>query len=195
MNSPQSPAKPPPLALRIGEFVARIRYEGLPVSTVAAVKRLLLDTLGCALGALDALPVRLLQPLAPTVAADQAGASLIGSGRRSTAEGAAAINGALVRYLDFMDVYWSRDVCHPAENIPVALACVQEVRGNGQTFIEAVVAGYEVQIRLCDAFSFQDRGFHHASAAGFVVPFVAGRPGAKAPSRWPRAACSGVPAI
>ncbi len=175
MNSPQVLPKPAPLALRIGEFVAQIRYEGLPASTVVAVKRLLLDTLGCALGALDALPVRLLQPLAPTIAADQAGANLIGSGRRSTAEGAAAINGALVRYLDFMDVYWSRDVCHPAENIPVALACVQEARGNGRTFIEAVVAGYEVQIRLCDAFSFQDRGFHHASAAGFVVPFVAGK--------------------
>ena len=41
MNSPQVLPKQAPLALRIGEFVAQIRYEGLPASTVVAVKRLL----------------------------------------------------------------------------------------------------------------------------------------------------------
>lgn len=164
-----------PLARRIAGFVDGIRYDRLPASTVAMVKRLTLDTLGCALGALDAEPVRL---LAATVAAASPGgpaARCLGSGRRCTAEGAAAINGAMVRYLDFMDVYWSRDVCHPAENIPIALACVEEAGGSGRVLIEAILAGYEVQIRLCDSVSFQARGFHHVSAAGFVVPFVAGK--------------------
>ena len=55
----------PSLAERLGEFTADIAYARLPASTVAAVKRLLLDTLGCALGALDAEPVRLLEPFAP----------------------------------------------------------------------------------------------------------------------------------
>jgi 2-methylcitrate dehydratase len=163
------------LAERLGEFTADIAYARLPSSTVVAVKRLLLDTLGCALGALDAEPVRLLAPFAPRLEMGASGATLLGSGLRSTAEGAAMINGALVRYLDFLDVYWSRDVCHPAENIPIALACVEEAGGGGIELIEAIVAGYEAQIRLCDAFSFQDRGFHHVSAAGFVTPLVAGK--------------------
>jgi 2-methylcitrate dehydratase len=168
-------AKAAPLAAQIAGFIDGITYDRLPARTVAAVKRLVLDALGCALGALDAEPVAMLQSLAQDVPAGLPAATCIGTGRRTTAEGAAAINGALVRYLDFLDVYWSRDVCHPAENIPVALACVEEAGGDGRALIAAIVAGYEVQIRLCDAFSFQDRGFHHVSAAGFVVPFVAGK--------------------
>lgn len=162
-----------PLSARIAAFVAEISLERLPDSAVLAVKRLVLDTLGCALGAVGAEPVRMLEAILPPPG--ESGARCLGTGRRTTAEGAAGVNGAMVRYLDFLDVYWSRDICHPSENIPVALACVEEAGGSGRTFIEAVVAGYEVQIRLCDAFSFQDRGFHHVSAAGFVVPFVAGK--------------------
>ncbi len=171
-----------PLALGIAGFVDAIRHDRLPASTVAAVKRLVLDAVGCGLGALGAEPVAMLQSMAPPVPPGAPGATLLGSGRRSTAEGAAIINGALVRYLDFLDVYWSRDVCHPAENIPVALACVEEAGGDGRALIEAITAGYEVQIRLCDAFSFQDRGFHHVSAAGFVVPFVAGKAWGQTPA-------------
>jgi 2-methylcitrate dehydratase len=162
-----------PLSARIAAFVAAISLEHLPDGTLRAVKRLVLDTLGCALGAVGAEPVRMLEAILPPPGA--AVARCLGTGRRTTAEGAAGVNGALVRYLDFMDVYWSRDICHPSENIPVALACVEEAGGSGRALIEAIVAGYEVQIRLCDAFSFQDRGFHHVSAAGFVVPFVAGK--------------------
>lgn len=164
-----------PLSRRIAGFVDGIRFDRLPESAVEMAKRLTLDTLGCALGALDAGPVRLLAATVPDAAPDAPAARCLGSGRRCTAEGAAALNGAMVRYLDFMDVYWSRDVCHPAENIPVALACVEEAGGDGRRLIEAILAGYEVQIRLCDSMSFQARGFHHVSAAGFVVPFVAGK--------------------
>lgn len=163
------------LSQKIADFVADVNCETLPKSTIAVTKRLVLDTLGCALGGIGAEPVALLQGVAPDAAVDQPGATCIGDGRRVTAEGAVIINGALVRYLDFMDVYWSRDICHPAENITVALACVEEVNGGGRQLIESVVAGYEAQIRLCDAFSFQDIGCHHASAAGFVAPLVAGK--------------------
>jgi 2-methylcitrate dehydratase len=165
----------PPIAVRLAEFVDGIRYDRLPTSTVTAVKRLLLDSLGCALGALGAEPPRLVAPLAPAIDAAQRGASLIGESRRSSAEGATVVNGTLLRYLDFMDVYWAKDVCHPSENIPPALACVEEANGSGRDLIEAILAGYEVQLRLCDSVSFEALGFHHVSAAGFVVPFIAGK--------------------
>ncbi|MCR0985563.1 MmgE/PrpD family protein [Roseomonas populi] len=165
-----------PLSLRIAEFVTGISLDRLPDTALRAVKLLVLDTLGCALGGVGAEPVRRLEAILPPPPDARPGAArCLGSGRPTTAEGAAGVNGAMVRYLDFMDVYWSRDICHPAENIPVAIACVEEAGGSGRALIEAIVAGYEVQIRLCDAFSFQDRGFHHVSAAGFVVPYVAGK--------------------
>src|ERR1043166_2429743 len=85
------------------------------------------------------------------------------------------VNGALTRYLDFMDVYWSKDICHPSENIPVALALTQARRGSGKQLIEAIVIGYEAQLRLCDTINLRDLGLHHATAAGFVVPLMAGK--------------------
>src|SRR3546814_15068108 len=51
-----------------------------------------------------------------------------------------------------------------------------------------MAAGYEVQIRLCDAFSFQDRGFHHVSAAGFTAAFAAGKGMGLAPQAMAHAA-------
>jgi 2-methylcitrate dehydratase len=85
------------------------------------------------------------------------------------------VNGILARYLDFMDVYWAKDICHPAENIPLALACVESVKGSGRALIEAVVAGYEAQLRLTHALSFTDMGMHHVSAAGIVSPLIIGK--------------------
>jgi 2-methylcitrate dehydratase len=165
----------PALAERIAALVDSVRFDDLPGETIVACKRVLLDTLGCAIGALGCAPAEMMQRLVPNLAAGAAGATIIGSGRRSTTEGAALINGTLVRYLDFMDVYWAKDVCHPSENIPPAIACFEEAGGSGKDLIAAIVAAFEVQIRLADAFSFEEIGLHHVSAAGFVVPLIAGK--------------------
>src|SRR6186713_1620019 len=107
----------PALAERVAALVHSVRFDDLPVETIVACKRVLLDTLGCAIGALGCAPAEMMQRLVPDLAAGAPGATIIGSGRRSTTEGAALINGTLVRYLDFMDVYWAKDICHPSENI------------------------------------------------------------------------------
>jgi 2-methylcitrate dehydratase PrpD len=39
----------------------------------------------------------------------------------------------------------------PVGEHPIALACVEEAGGGGRALIEAIVAGYAVQRRLCDA--------------------------------------------
>jgi hypothetical protein len=120
-------------AQRLAQFAADIAFDKLPASTVAAVKRLVLDTLGCALGAIDGEPAKIAEAIAPSIAPGERGATIIGSGRRTTASGAAFVNGTQVRFLDFLDVYFTKDVCHPSENIPPAMACVEEVGGSGAT--------------------------------------------------------------
>ncbi len=162
-------------AQRLAKFATDIAFDRLPTSTVGAVKRLVLDTLGCALGAVDSLPARIAEATTPSIAATEPGATIIGSGRRTSVSGAAFVNGTQVRYLDFLDVYFTKDVCHPSENIPPAIACVEEAGGSGRDLIEAIVVGYEAQLRLCDVFSFPSANLHHGSAAGFVVPLVAGK--------------------
>ncbi len=174
MTNPLARAADTPLAAQLAQFAQALRYEDLPPGVVDRAKLLILDALGCALGAVGCEPVNI-------VARAMAGgtsavvATVIGGARKAPLEEAVLINGTLTRYLDYLDVYWREDVSHPGENIPLALACVESVGGNGRSLIESVVVGHEVQIRLCNAFSFQARGFHNASSGGFVAPLVIGK--------------------
>jgi 2-methylcitrate dehydratase len=163
------------LVERLALFGAGLRFEDMPREDVAAIERLVLDTLGCAIGAVGCEPAQLLVPqLRPPSDARDA-AILLGSGQRVGLADAILYNGALVRYLDFMDVYWARDICHPSENIPVALAAAQAGRHSGRALIEAIALAYEAQVRLADAFSLDGIGLHHVSAAGFVAPLILGK--------------------
>ena len=162
------------LAEQLAKFSLDVRFEEIPPATVSNVKRLVVDALGCALGALGCEPAKIAEGLiGPPDPEDRA--SIIGSGKQTTAAGAALVNGVLTRYLDFMDVYWSKDVCHPSENIPVALALAESANASGRALIEAIVVGYEAQLRICDALPLRALGMHHAAAAGFVVPLIAGK--------------------
>jgi 2-methylcitrate dehydratase len=148
------------------------RIEDYSPATLQAAKRAVLDALGCAIAAIGCEPAQIIAGL-PVSGAGQA--SVIGEREPSTLERAILLNGVLVRYLDMMDVYWAQDVCHPAENVPVALAAVESAGGSGARLIEAVVAGYEAQMALAHAISLQGMGMHHVTAAGIVAPMVLGR--------------------
>jgi len=158
----------------LAQFALDMRYDDLAPAVVTAVKRVVLDTLGCAIGAIDCEPARIAWRASPSPGA-AAPATIIGARERGTLEQALLVNGILARYLDYGDVYWKRDVCHPSELVPVALACVEQRGGSGKAFIEALLAGYEAQLRLCDAYSFQAVGMHNISSVGFVAPLIIGR--------------------
>lgn len=163
------------LVERLALFGAALRYEDMPREDIDAIKRLVLDTLGCALGAVGCEPVRLLMPMLKPPSDTRDASALLGSGQRVGLADAILHNGALVRYLDFMDVYWARDICHPSENIPVALAAADAAGCSGPALIEAIALAYEAQVRLADAFSLDGIGLHHVSAAGFVAPLIFGK--------------------
>src|SRR5688572_13013744 len=153
-------------------LTSRVTFDGLSPNTVAAAKRAILDALGCAIAAQGCEPARIAARVVPKV---EGHATVMGEPDRSSVDRAVLLNGILVRYLDMMDVYWAKDVCHPSENVPLALACIEAARGSGKDLIETVVAAYEAQLRLTHAISFQDRSLHHVTAAGIVAPLVVGR--------------------
>jgi len=146
-----------------------IAYDNLAPTTVAAAKRAILDTLGCAIAAQGCEPARIAALAVPQGGSE---ATAIGESGRTSVDRAVLLNGILVRYLDYMDVYWAKDVIHPAENIPLALACVESVGGSGKALIEVVVTGYEAQMRLAHTVSLSRMGMHHVSGAGIVCPLV-----------------------
>lgn len=159
----------------IARFTVNVRYADIPDQDRSSIRALVLDTIGCALGAVGCEPARMLQDMLRPASGPGDRATLIGSTHSVSLDSAILYNGCLVRYLDYMDVYWARDICHPSENIPVALAAAEAAGCDGRKLMEAIAVAYEVQIRLADAFSLQDMCMHHVSAAGFVVPLLLGK--------------------
>jgi 2-methylcitrate dehydratase len=149
-----------------------IRLTSLPASTVSAAKRTLLDALGCGIAAIGCEAAAIVDRVVPR--GSEGEATVYGESAPTSLERAVLMNGVLVRYLDMMDVYWANDVCHPSENVPLALACVESVRGSGARLLEAIIAGYEAQTRLAHAMSLESMGMHHVTAAGIVTPLVVG---------------------
>lgn len=160
---------------QLADYAVALRYENLPREVVETAKRLLVDTLACAYGAIGAEPAAIAERTFRQTFAGKQNVSIIGGKNLISVEGAALVNGVLTRYLDLNDIYVGRDPCHPSECIPAALAVCEEAGASGRRLIEALVVGYEAQLALVDAFSFSDRGFHSLSCAGFAVPLMAGK--------------------
>ncbi|HEY6947595.1 MAG TPA: MmgE/PrpD family protein, partial [Gemmatimonadales bacterium] len=127
-----------------------------------------LDTLACALGALNGAPVRLVR--AQVEEFDGSGpCSLIGGGS-ATPDRAAFYNSALVRYLDFNDSYLAKgETCHPSDNLGAVLAAAEYAGASGRDFLAALALAYQVQCRLSDVAPVRDAGFDHVTQGAYAV--------------------------
>ncbi len=152
---------PQTLARSIAEWSQEASFDRLGRRTVHEVKRRVLDSFGCALGAWSSRPARVTTEAAQAVTMLEGGASLFGTQHVTTPDLAAFRNGALVRYLDFNDTYLSKEPAHPSDNIPAALAVGQAANRNGREIITAIALAYELQCRLCDAASLRVHGWDH----------------------------------
>jgi 2-methylcitrate dehydratase len=163
------------LELKFADFALSVRYEDLPKEVITSAKRVLLDTLACAFGAVGSDPGVVAEQTIRKTFGEGEAASIIGHPHRATVEGALFVNGVLVRSLDLNDTYIGTDPLHPSEVIPTALAICEESGRSGRELIEAVVVGYEASMRVNDAISFMERGFHPLCAASYAVPLIAGK--------------------
>ncbi len=154
------------LADRFARYGRSLRYRDLPDAVVHEVKRRLLDSLGCALGAWNAPPCRIARLIAQVAKVPQ-GATLWGTSHKTLPDLAAFANGGLVRYLDFNDTYLSKEPGHPSDNIPAILSVGEAMHASGTRTIEAVVLAYEIHCRLCDASALRPRGWDHVTYGPF----------------------------
>ena len=160
---------------KLAKFALAIRYDSLPAEVVSSAKRVLLDTLGCALGAVGSDAANIAEKTVRSTFGQGSVATVIGYPAPASVEAALFINGVLVRSLDLNDTYIGTEPLHPSEVLPTALALCEERKKSGRQFIEAVVAGYEASMRVTDAISYIERGFHPLCAMSYGVPLIAGK--------------------
>lgn len=154
------------LAHKIAQFACNLPYSELSSEAVQEAKRRVIDSFGCAMGAWLAEPPKIARSLATLVSSD-AGATVIGTRHRSSPELAAFANGTMFRYLDYNDTYLSKEPAHPSDNIAALLAVAEAFDIGGEDLILGIVAAYEVQCRLCDAYSIRKRGWDHVTYGAF----------------------------
>lgn len=152
----------------LARFVVRCTFDDLSASARRELKIRLLDSLGCALGALDGEPIRLLRAHLQ----DFGGAghcSLIGGGKTAP-DRAAFYNGALVRYLDFNDSYLAQgETCHPSDNLGAVLAAAEYAQASGKDLLVALAIAYQVQCRLSDLAPVRSKGFDHTTQGSYAA--------------------------
>ena len=165
-------------AEKLAAFVCRSSYEDLSETVLEQLKIRILDSLGCALGALDGEPVQILRRQIHEFA-PQGRCTLIGGGAMAggtlaggttAPDSAAFYNGALVRYLDFSDAYLGkRETCHPSDNLGAILAGAEYADASGRELMTALAVAYQVQCRLSDVAPVRQRGFDHTTQGSYSV--------------------------
>ena len=155
-------------AEQLAAYVIRARYEDMDETIRRELKIRILDSLGCALGALGGEPIRLIRDLIRDFGRGGS-CTLIGFGRAAP-DRAAFYNSALVRYLDFNDSYLAKgETCHPSDNLGAVLAAAEYARRSGRDLLNALAVAYQVQCRLSDVAPVRARGFDHTTQGSYAL--------------------------
>tara|TARA_B110000967_G_C18899887_1_gene573944 strand:- start:3929 stop:5320 length:1392 start_codon:yes stop_codon:yes gene_type:complete len=164
----------------LSEFASSLTYEALPDDVRTRCKQLILDLVG------NIIRARHDSESTPSVVAamerlgySNGDCTVLGDTAGYSAPGAAMINGTLAHSLDFDDTHSAGSIHSGAPIVPAAFAVAEMVGASGKDLIAAIVAGYEVQIRLSLALTPSDhyeRGFHPTATCGiFGAAAAAGK--------------------
>ena len=159
-------------------FCHQLSGEGLPRHVIEKAKSLALDFIGVAsrgASADSSVPIRRFLK----AVSGSAEAVVIGTPHLAQPTYAALANGAFAHSLELDDVERESSL-HPGVAVfPAALAAAELSKADGQRFLAAVVAGYEVAIRLGKALkpsAHYGRGFHPTATCGtFGAAMAAGK--------------------
>ncbi|MEO7727454.1 MAG: MmgE/PrpD family protein [Burkholderiales bacterium] len=137
------------LTQKLADYAFKEQTSKLPAEVWHHAKRAVIDWYAALLpGSLVAPATVLEQALAEEL---DHGNARLASGRRATLRAAALINGAASHSVEFDDIY--RDAgYHPGSpTISAALAAAQSTGASGETFLRAVIVGYETSTRIGEA--------------------------------------------
>jgi 2-methylcitrate dehydratase len=162
------------LAHQLADYACALRFEDLSRDVVHEVKRRVIDSLGCALGAWKEEPCAIARKIASDFSTNE-GSTIIGTNHKAPPDWAAFANGCCIRYFDYNDTYLSKEPAHPSDNISAALAIAESAGATGRELITAIALAYEVQCRFCDAASIRARGWDHVTYGTFSTALACAR--------------------
>ncbi|MGP1613767.1 MAG: MmgE/PrpD family protein [Pollutimonas bauzanensis] len=162
----------------LAAFAANLEFEQIPEEVVQRIKTSVLDSIGCCLFGATLPWTQKVQAMVEEEGCRPV-ASIFGTGKRTSAAGAALVNATAGHAFELDDIH-KESIVHPGSiALPVAVALAEQAgTRRGRDIITALVAGYEVGTRVGNAatMSLFFRGFHPQGASGvFVAAAAAGR--------------------
>jgi 2-methylcitrate dehydratase PrpD len=134
-------------AFAVSAAMAGIRFEHLPVLTVASVKRLVVDSIAVALAGRGCKDTDVLFTLASEWGG-RAECAILGSSLRVPAPIAALVNGTMIQALDFDDTHDPSSTHTASTVLAAALAIAESRRSSGKELLAAVAIGVDLAARL-----------------------------------------------
>jgi 2-methylcitrate dehydratase len=195
----QSAQSKRPLSHIIADWASSLNYEHLSLEAIQAAKLFWFDSIGCALGGSQQEDAKILlkhyramssndgrdsrdssTSLGMTNERTRGGsgkATAFVSGFKTNPVDASFLNGHMIRAMDYNDIYWKADPCHPSDLISAPLALCQSEGLGGKDLILATIIAYEIEMRLCEIGhpGVREYGWHHATLSAFAAPVAAGR--------------------
>ena len=159
---------------QLAEFAATLAVEAIPAAVLERAEDLMIDWLGSALAGKGARPVETIARFAERMGPADGPSELLIHRRGSSPLMAAMANAAASHVAEQDDLH-NASVLHPATVVfPPALAVAQALGRSGAELLTAVVAGYEVGIRVGE---FLGRShytiFHTTGTAGTLAAAAA----------------------
>src|SRR5262245_38310536 len=152
----------------LGRFVADLHYDALPTNVRERAKLAVLDWAGSALAGLDSDSARTLGHLIEELGGAEE-STVIGRSTRRPALHAALLNGVQAAIYEVDDVHLDCRVHPGLPIISAAFALAERERAEGRRLIEAVVAGYEVLVRLTIALGVPHNDWWHSTGTAGAV--------------------------
>lgn len=162
------------LSQQLADYVYDLQFQDLPAKVIEEAKARIIDSIGVALAAIDAQPVRISRKIAENVSSKKP-ATIFGTSKGTSPDLASFVNGCMVRYLDFLDTYLSKEALHPSDNIPAVIAAAEFSGASAKDVIVGTVAAYEICCRLADAASIRARGWDHVTYIAISSAAAAGK--------------------
>jgi 2-methylcitrate dehydratase len=170
------------IAETLSDTAYNFNFDDLPTQLIYQSKRILVDAMGCCLGAYSADAVEILRNVVKELGGTPE-STIIGSGLRTTCTYATLVNGLMVRYLDFNDLYvvpagkWYV-FAHPSDSIPAILAVGERMHSSGKDIVTAIVLSYEFSARFSQSVTdtpLSKLGWNDDTRGVYIMPLVLGK--------------------
>lgn len=156
------------LTTELAEYCATLEYDDIPDQTIDQAKRVLLDTIGIAIGSIRADSTAIVVDTLDSLD-DGEGATALATGGSYSPAYAALANATFAHSLDFDETHRAGSVHAAAPVLGTLLAVGEEVNASGRELLSAFVGGYGITARLGMALNSEahyDKGFHATSTCG-----------------------------